>query len=182
MTGAAVPRASTFPEGAAERQGLRAGVVTRVGAMVVDVLVVAALLAAAYLGFAGLRLLRDARAFTWPQPEVLEVAAVAEVVAVLMLTTAWASTGRTRGMRLMGLRLVGRSGGRVGPVKAFLRAVACVAFPLGLFWSAVSKRNASLQDLLFRTSVIYDWSMQVPAARGDEPGQSEPATTGSTAA
>ncbi len=35
--------------------------------------------------------------------------------------------------------------------------MTCVLFPLGLFWSAISRRNASLQDLLVRTSVIYDW-------------------------
>jgi hypothetical protein len=29
--------------------------------------------------------------------------------------------------------------------------------PVGLFWSAVSRRNASVQDLLFSTSVVYDW-------------------------
>ena len=89
-------------------------------------------------------------------------------VGVFMLTIGWASTGRTRGMRIMGLRIIGRSGGRVGPVVAFLRALACVAFPLGLFWSALSTRNASVQDLLFGTSVIYDWHMHVPPARTDD--------------
>jgi hypothetical protein len=29
-------------------------------------------------------------------------------------------------------------------------------------------RNASLQDLLFGTSVVYDWRMHVPAARIDD--------------
>jgi uncharacterized RDD family membrane protein YckC len=38
-------------------------------------------------------------------------------------------------------------------------------FPLGLFWSAVSKRNASVHDLIFRTSVIYDWQARVPGTR-----------------
>jgi uncharacterized RDD family membrane protein YckC len=26
-----------------------------------------------------------------------------------------------------------------------------------LFWAALSKRNASVQDLVFGTSVVYDW-------------------------
>jgi hypothetical protein len=29
----------------------------------------------------------------------------------------------------------------------------------------VSKRNASVHDLIFRTSVIYDWQARVPGAR-----------------
>ena len=64
----------------------------------------------------------------------------------------------------MGLRIVGRSGTTLGFTVALLRAITCVVFPLGLFWSAVSKRNASVHDLIFRTSVIYDWQARVPRA------------------
>jgi uncharacterized RDD family membrane protein YckC len=41
--------------------------------------------------------------------------------------------------------------------RSLLRAVTCVVFPIGLFWAALSKRNASVQDLVFGTSVVYDW-------------------------
>jgi hypothetical protein len=30
-------------------------------------------------------------------------------------------------------------------------------FPIGLLWTAVSRENRSLADLLLRTSVVYDW-------------------------
>jgi uncharacterized RDD family membrane protein YckC len=158
-----------FPEGTAERQGLRAGIVSRVGAMVIDLGYVAALLAAVYLAVAGFRFLREVRTFAWPQPSFEQVVTAGALVVTCMLTIAWSSTGRSAGMRVMGLRLVDRGGDRPGPVWAFLRAVACVAFPLGLFWSVVSKRNASVQDLLFGTSVVYDWHMRVPAAHADRP-------------
>jgi len=46
---------------------------------------------------------------------------------------------------------------RMKPIGAFLRAIFCVFFPIGLFWSAVNRRNRSLADVLPRTSVIYDW-------------------------
>lgn len=157
-----------FPEGAADRQGLRAGLISRLGAMVIDAAYAMALLGVGYVAFAGLRFMRDARRFTWPQPTFELALGVGAVVVVLMLTIAWSSTGRSGGMRLMGLRLVGRDGAGIGVPVAFLRAVACVVFPLGLFWSAVSRRNASLQDLLFGTSVIYDWTVHVPPAQGDE--------------
>lgn len=159
---------SVFPEGAAARQGTRAGAVSRLGAMMIDLVYSAALLAAAYLGVASFRFLRNARTFAWPQPAFDEILLAGGVVVVLMLTIAWSSTGRTSGMKVMGLRVVDPAGRPPGPVRSFLRAVACVAFPLGLFWSAFSRRNASVQDLLFGTSVVYDWHMHVPAARTDE--------------
>ena len=40
--------------------------------------------------------------------------------------------------------------------------VLCVVFPIGLLWCVVSEENRSVQDLLLRTSVIYDWSVRVP--------------------
>jgi hypothetical protein len=30
-------------------------------------------------------------------------------------------------------------------------------FPIGLLWCAVSTSRRSLQDIVVRTSVIYDW-------------------------
>jgi uncharacterized RDD family membrane protein YckC len=72
-------------------------------------------------------------------------------LAIAYLTAGWAIAGRTVGMQVLGLRLVGRSG-------TPLRAVFCLAFPAGLLWILVSRRNASLQDLVFRSTVIYDWT------------------------
>lgn len=168
MSGAAASSARVFPAGAAGHQGSRAGVVSRLAAIVVDVGYVAALLVVAYLGYAGLRFMWKARTFTWPQPTFGQALTVGAVVVVLMLTISWSSTGRSMGMRLMGLRVVDRRGDRLGAFVALLRAVACVVFPVGLFWSAVSRRNASVQDLLFGTSVVYDWHMHVPSASPDE--------------
>ena len=170
MSGAIASRSGVFPAGAGERQGLRAGVVSRTVAMVIDMAYVAAMLGIGYLGVAGFRFLRSPRSFTWPQTSLPQVVVV----------------GRHRGgdrahdrldrqrdePRGCGSWVCGCSGRRgvdVHTARAFLRAVTCVAFPLGLFWSAVSKRNASVQDLLFGTSVVYDWHMRVPVARADRP-------------
>ena len=43
-------------------------------------------------------------------------------------------------------------------VGALLRAVLCVLFPIGLFWIVLSSENRSVQDVLLRSSVVYDWS------------------------
>ncbi|HWC71440.1 MAG TPA: RDD family protein [Actinomycetota bacterium] len=169
MSKAAVSGTTVFPAGAAERQGMLAGIVSRVGAMVIDFAYAVVFLGAAYVAYAGFRFMRDARGFTWPQPTFQQSLTIGATVVVLMLTISWSTTGRTMGMRLMGLRLLGRRRERIGTVLAFARALACVVFPLGLFWSAVSRRNASVQDLIFGTSVVYDWRMHVPAAAGAEP-------------
>jgi len=146
-----------LPQDAATRQGTRAGVVSRTLAMVVDGAYAVAGVAIGYGLWAGFRLLRGPRTFAWPQVSFAVLATVALVVAALLLTATWTSTGRSPGARLMGLRVIDREGSPPRLWRSLVRAVTCVVFPLGLFWSAASKRNASLQDLLVRTSVIYDW-------------------------
>jgi hypothetical protein len=49
----------------------------------------------------------------------------------------------------------GRKSERLPGVVALLRAVACVVFPVGLAWVAVDSQRRSLQDLLFRSRVVY---------------------------
>jgi uncharacterized RDD family membrane protein YckC len=154
-----------YPAGAGERQGLRAGVVSRTAAMVIDAAYVVVLVGVAYLGYSALRFLRNPRKFTWPVVSSTQFITAALILAAIALAIGWAGVGRTAGMRIMGLRIVSRSGATLGFMMALLRAITCVVFPLGLFWSAVSKRNASVHDLIFRTSVIYDWQARVPGAR-----------------
>lgn len=155
-----------FPAGAGERQGQRAGVVSRLGAMVVDAAAAVIVVGGVYLTWAALRFMRNAARFTWPSVGFLELLAIAVIVVVLGLTLLWSSTGRSIGGRFMGLRVVDKRGELIRVPRAFLRALTCVVFPLGLLWSAFSRRNASVQDLIFRTQVIYDWHSRVPAATG----------------
>jgi uncharacterized RDD family membrane protein YckC len=58
--------------------------------------------------------------------------------------------------------VVNLHGGRLRVSVALLRAAFCVVFPVGLFWVAFSRENRSLQDIVFRTSVIHDWLIRVP--------------------
>jgi hypothetical protein len=41
-----------------------------------------------------------------------------------------------------------------------------VAFPIGLAWAIISRRNRSVQDVVLRTIVIYDWSVRAPLVIG----------------
>jgi uncharacterized RDD family membrane protein YckC len=62
------------------------------------------------------------------------------------------------GKQLAGLRVVDGGGRRLSLWRSLTRAVLYVLFPAGLLWVLASRRNASLQDLIVRTAVIYDWA------------------------
>jgi uncharacterized RDD family membrane protein YckC len=157
---------STYmPAGTVQRQGQRAGVASRTVAMAIDGAFVATITCVAYLSYSAFRFLRNPVRFEWPRTSSARMVILTGIVAVIALTIAWAGLGRTVGMRFMGLRLRTMKDERLHISRAFLRAVTCVLFPLGLFWSAVSKRNASVQDLVFRTMVVYDWQTRVPEAK-----------------
>ncbi len=157
-----VHRRHAWPEGALERQGDRAGVISRVVAMVVDALMVALICGLGYLGIAALKFVARPRKFQWPYVSSQTMILIAGVVAVVMLAVGWSALGRTAGMRVMGLRVMDRHGHRLGVPLALLRALTCVVFPLGLLWSAISRRNASIHDLIFRTQVVYHWETRAP--------------------
>lgn len=151
---------STVPGEARRYQGLPAGLVTRVGANVIDLLVLAVALVVIYGGWAAVRLLIRGSEFRFPTPTFATVYVVGSVVFTVYLAASWAATGRTYGAQVMGLRVVDRDGHRIGGFRALARSVLCVSFPIGLLWCAVNREKRSLQDLIVRTSVIYDWAIR----------------------
>jgi uncharacterized RDD family membrane protein YckC len=134
----------------------RAGVVTRSLAAGIDGVAVVALAVLLDLAAAGVRFVWSPVDFRWPRPETEVAVVVLLGVAVLYLTVAWAMTGRTYGGRLLGLRVLSGRGELLGWTRSFLRAVACVLWPVGLLWSGISRSRSSAQDLVFRTVVVYD--------------------------
>ena len=55
----------------------------------------------------------------------------------------------------IGLRVVGRRSQRVRLPVGLLRAIGCVLFPVGLLWVVIDRQRRSLQDIVFRTRVVY---------------------------
>ena len=161
---------SAVPLAAQPLQGLRAGLVTRILADSVDFAVVAAALGLIYTGVAAARFIWRSWTFSFPTPSFLLVLVLGAVVSVVYLTATWGTTGRSYGKHVLGLRVVGPFG-RLRVARAFLRAVLCVIFPVGLAWVLVSRHNRSLQDVVLRTSVVYDWLGEPnPAAPAGERG------------
>lgn len=158
---------SPIPREARPYQGQRAGLVTRLIASVIDAVVVGTLLLVGYLSLNGLLFMVDPTGFSFIDTSLLLSVTAALVVLVLYLTATWAATGRSYGCHVMGLRVVGRRGRRLRPVVAFLRAVLCAFFPIGLLWCAGSRSHRSVQDVLLRTSVVYDW---MPRTNGEHHG------------
>jgi uncharacterized RDD family membrane protein YckC len=160
---------SPLPREARPYQGQRAGLVSRVVASAVDGVTVAIVLCVGYLGVAGLRFLVSPRTFSFPDASLVTSFAAAATVCVVYLTGCWWLSGRTYGCLIMGLRVVNHRGGRVRLPQALVRALLCTFFPLGLLWVAVSCDNRSAQDLVLRTSVVYDWTPRAgrprPSAR-----------------
>ena len=122
----------SVPREARSYQGASAGVVTRLAAGIVDALVVALALAGSYAAWIALRFVLDPRRFRMPDPSLLWSVALFLGYLVLYLTVSWWMAGRTIGDHLWGIRVTTRDGGLLGLVRAFVRAVTCAVFPVGL--------------------------------------------------
>ena len=143
-------------------QGQPAGLVSRAAADVLDVAVVASLVVVGFLGVSAFRLVVHPHLFRWPQPGGIDLSFIGASAFVLYLATGWATTGRTIGKQIMGLRVLRRDGSHLGFARAICRAIVCVVFPIGLLWCAIDGRGRAIHDLLVGSSVIYDWGRALP--------------------
>jgi uncharacterized RDD family membrane protein YckC len=132
-----------------------AGIVTRGLAAVIDLLVVLLIMSALYGGLVLMRLVYSPAAFSLPSLDAVFSTVVTFGVAVVYLTGCWTVSGSTAGAVTMGLRVVGRRSQRVSLPVGLLRSIACVVFPIGLLWVVIDQRRRSLQDIVFRTRVVY---------------------------
>lgn len=151
------PRVDVVPAEARGIQGQPAGLISRAIANILDLGLVFAFVAGTYVAWAGVKLLWQGREFTRPTPSFARAFAFATVVHIVYFAATWTTSGRTFGNRLMGLRVLGRSGRTLDLGGALIRALLCVYFPFGLLWAGIDRRHRSLQDLILRTSVIHDW-------------------------
>jgi uncharacterized RDD family membrane protein YckC len=152
---------------------MRAGLASRMLAGGLDGLVLLILLTGSYCVWAALMFLWSPSGFRLPTPSRPLVLFAGYLFAVGYLTFCWWISGRTYGDQVLGLRVLGRRGRPLGLITALARAALCALLPLGLLWTAVSRDNRSLADLLLRTSVVYDWRTVAPPAgiggRGGRP-------------
>ena len=148
-------------------QGRRAGLVSRLLALAVDVVVVVLVGVLLLVVMGGIRAL-----FTGELEVEVSSEEVRGPLAVLLVLAylgyGWGLNGRTAGKVALGLRVVGRDGSDLSPLRAVARAVLYLVFLPGILWALVSRKNASLQDLILGTAVIYDWGPAVAAGHPRE--------------
>ena len=166
-------RMEMLPQGAREFQGERAGLITRVVAGIIDVVVmfvvvIVIAIAGWMLSFivSPLNPLGTTADGLRRFPPVIALVAIGYSLAWLYFMTCWATSGRTLGNLLMGLRVINFRGNRLRWPVAALRSVLMIVFPLGLLWVVANGANRSLQDTVLRTSVTYDWVVGVPTLAG----------------
>jgi hypothetical protein len=146
-----------------------AGVVTRGLAAMVDAVAIAGLAVLLDLTAAGIRFVWSPADFRWPQLHLLNSVVALLLIAVVYLTVAWAMTGRTYGGKLVGVRVLSRGHRLLGWTRSALRALACVLWPVGLLWSCISPTRRSLQDIVFRSVVVYDVHPYVGVGHAEAP-------------
>ncbi|MGY1605498.1 RDD family protein [Geodermatophilus sp. SYSU D00815] len=152
----ATPPAVLAAGGRAAIRGSRAGLVTRSLANVADLVLVALVLGVGYLAVAAVGYLLGPTRFAFPAPSPTTLLLAVLGVQAVYFAVTWAVAGGTYGDRLLGLRVTDDRGARLGWARCALRAVTCVLLPVGLLWVLVSAENRSVQDLVLRTSVVYD--------------------------
>lgn len=165
----------SVPREARPFQGESAGIVTRFVANGIDAAVVGVVLVAIYLGWSALLFMLDPRTFEFPETTFLVSLTVGLGIATFYLWLAWWLLGQSYGGHVMGIRVSGRRGRRLGPLRALARASFCVFFPIGLFWCLVSPHRRSVQDVVLFTKVVYDW-LPRPVAGVQPPAGGEPTT------
>jgi uncharacterized RDD family membrane protein YckC len=68
--------------------------------------------------------------------------------------TFWTLAGRTPGMALLGVRVVGTNGRPVSWARFLLRALVLAVFPIGAAWCVVDRRRQAVHDKVARTVVV----------------------------
>lgn len=141
--------------------GAFAGFVSRSVAFVIDCVIVV-------IGFAVFGALAGA-VMTVLEFATVQIDSAGELLAwagAILLFFFWYYTaliavfGKTIGMMVMGLRVVGASGTRPAPLRVAIRTLAMAlstVLMLGFVWVAVDNRRQAWHDKIARTFVIYDW-------------------------
>jgi uncharacterized RDD family membrane protein YckC len=149
---------TTLRERAAPHLGRRAGIVSRISANALDLVVVFVIYFAALITFAGVRFIATPKPLSMPHPPNWVSAIVLVAIEIFYLALGWSGERVTFGKGLVGLRVLSDHGQPISFWRGLVRAVVCtiIGGPL-LLWAAVSKRNAALYDYPLKTAVVYEW-------------------------
>ena len=149
-------------------QGRYAGFASRFVAFAVDVGVTLGvfLLALAAISFAASVL--TGKDITWHTGDIWVIVAYA-VWAFIYFASCWSANGRTIGMALFGVRVVGDDGTYPTHRQAVVRALALplsfLLLGLGFVGILLGDRRRALHDVIAGTAVIYAWDARAARLR-----------------
>lgn len=148
------------PERTVGRQGHYAGLVSRLVAFLLDILIIWALYT---LGAAGLSLasqLLTGHILNLDDHQ-LAGAIVLGVWGFVYFAYQWALNGKTLGNAILGIQVVQASGAPVRPRQAVIRTLVLplsfAFFYVGILMIVVQRERRALHDLIAGTAVVYDW-------------------------
>ncbi len=152
----------------AHLRGRTAGFVTRLAALITDIVIISILVRAAGWLLDDVRLATGLQIYVPGLTDAVGAASPIELTAIggLLISAAyllffWTMGGQTSGKALLGLRIVTRSGGRLSFWRSLVRLfgywLSSLLFGAGFLWAGVDNHREALHDKLAGTSVIYTW-------------------------
>jgi uncharacterized RDD family membrane protein YckC len=150
-------------------EGHYAGVVTRFGTFVIDVVAILVLfsIGAHVLEYVLSLVLREQVRFTEAAPILSWIAL--GLWAFLYFAYPLAASGRTFGMAVLGVRVVRADGRDLDPRHAVLRVLAFplsfLLFCFGFLLILLRRDRRALHDLIARTAVVYAWDARAARLR-----------------
>jgi uncharacterized RDD family membrane protein YckC len=174
-------------------QGNYSGAVSRLAAFVLDLVIGSLLftLALAAVNFSASIVVRHP--VHWSRSNSVIIAAISVVWLFLYFAYCWATTGRTPGMTLLGIRVVRADGAHAEAWRAIVRTLI-LPISVALFWLSLplillQRAHQAPHDLVAGTAVVYAWDARAAKwrllARASAPGQpipgAQPSATGDAA-
>jgi uncharacterized RDD family membrane protein YckC len=149
-------------------QGHYAGIVTRVTAFVVDVVLSALTYLLILVATRFAVEVVSHHTITWADQRVLTLVGYA-VWAFLWFAYPWSVSGKSVGMAIVGIRVVRADGSTVGFGRAAVRAIclpfSILFFGLGVLFMLVQPERRALHDLIAGTAVVYSWNARAARLR-----------------
>ncbi len=167
-------------------QGNYSGGVSRLAAYAIDAFVSAGLFVLALAGGSYVIDIVTRHHVSWSRDNIV-VAVVFAGWQFLYFAYSWATTGKTPGMAILGIRVVRADGAAAEPVRAVIRTLA---FPLsfllcglGFAGILVQREHRALHDVIAGTAVVYAWDaraarVRLLAARADAATGRQPPVPG----
>ena len=150
-------------------QGHYAGPVSRLASFVIDLVVSAGVFCAALAAVSYGAQVTTGHLVGWNRSTSV-VAGIFAAWELAYFGCSWATSGRTLGMGVFGIRVVRTDGAVLEPARATVRALV---FPLsflfcglGFLGILVQREHRALHDLIAGSAVIYAWTVRLPSPPG----------------